>query len=134
MAEDDTPNRGQDDTEDTPIVVPFHDPLPPPPEVHYTRPALGQKKSTAPGNQSSGPGSLGNWSPGAETGSHGAGLAAGTVFGVSIVAGALSGNWIDTHWLHAGTPWATLVMTLVGMAVGFINLQRILSRANRDQK
>ncbi len=38
MAEDDTPNRVDEDEDATPIVVPSHDPLPPPPEVHYTRP------------------------------------------------------------------------------------------------
>lgn len=123
MTEDD-PLPLADEDDGPPPAVPRHEPLPPPPEISYARPILGQKKSSEPGYRSAG----------AETGSHGAGLAAGTTFAVSIVAGVLSGNWIDHHWIHGGTPWATLVMTLVGMAVGFINLQRIMSRANRNQK
>ena len=44
MAENDAPNQLEDEDEG-PLVVPSHAPLPPPPEVYYTRPTLGQKSS-----------------------------------------------------------------------------------------
>lgn len=129
MAEDDTPNRVEDD-KDTPIVVPSHAPLPPPPELHYTRPDSAKKPT---GSKRGGSPSLGGWEDPGEAASHGAGLAAGMTFVVSIIAGAMLGNWIDQRWNHTGMPWATLIMTLLGAAVGFINLKRILDRANRNR-
>jgi len=128
MAEDDTPNRVEDDEDAAPIVVASHDPLPPPPEVHYTRPELGHARPALPGDKP-----LGSWSDSSETVSHGAGLAAGSAFVVSIIAGAMLGNWIDLRWNHTGMPWATLIMTLIGAAAGFLNLKRILDRANRNK-
>lgn len=132
MAEDDTPKRVDEDEDTPPIVVPSHDPLPPPPELHYTRPSLGQK---TPGSSLKGGGnpSLGGWEDPGEAASHGAGLAAGATFVVSIIAGAMLGNWIDQRWNHTGMPWATLIMTLLGATVGFLNLKRILDRANRNR-
>ncbi len=137
MAEDDTPNQAEDE-ETAPIAVPLHDTLPPPPELHYTRPdtrpAAGQMMTPGTGRKSGGSPALGGWDDPAEAASHGAGLAAGTTFVVSIIAGAMLGNWIDQRWNHTGMPWATLVMTLLGAAAGFLNLKRILDRANRKPK
>ena len=131
MAEDDTPKRVEDEDEG-PIRVPSHDPLPLPPEVHYTRPTLG-KKSSSPADLSSG--SSEGWSDPSQVASHGAGLAAGLTFVTSIVAGALLGNWIDKRWeSQSAMPWATLFLTLAGAAVGFVNLQRLTARSNRNNK
>ena len=131
MAENDVPNQLEDEDE-RPLVVPSHNPLPPPPEVHYTRPILGQKSSPSPGLSS---GSSDGWNDPAAAANHGAGLAAGLTFVTGIVGGAMLGNWIDGRWGHPGAmPWATLILTVVGAAVGFVNLQRLSARANRNIK
>ena len=65
---------------------------------------------------------------------HGAGIAAGTTFVVSIIAGAVAGNFIDARWDHTGTPWATIGLLLLGAVAGFINMQRILNRSDRNNK
>ena len=138
MAEDDTPNRVEEDEDSHPIVVPLHDPLPPPPEVHYTRPTIGQV-SPAP-SLFSAAASPRDSQPNDESGSRnalklGSGLAAGTTFTASIVAGFLLGQWVDHHWNHAGgTPWGTLVCSLVGIAAGFLNLFRVISATDRSRK
>ncbi len=131
MAENDLPNQLEDEDEG-PLVVPSHDPLPPPPEVRYTRPTLGQKSSPAPGQSY---GTSEGWNDPSQAASHGAGLAAGLTFVTGIVGGAMLGNWIDQRWeAHSSMPWATLILTLVGAAVGFVNLQRLTARTNRNKK
>lgn len=116
--------------DEAPIIVPSHSPLPPPPVVNYTRPSLGRQPSEE--HHYSGSGRPSSGETGA--GSHGAGLAAGSTFVVGIIAGAMAGNWIDQHYIHSSMPWATLVMTLLGAAVGFSNMLRLLSRSDRTRK
>jgi len=133
MAENDVPNQLEDEDE-APLSVPSHNPLPPPPEVLYTRPTLGKKSSPTSG-LSEESGSTGGWNEPSQAANHGAGLAAGLTFVTSIIAGAMLGSWIDLRWGHpGGMPWATLVLTLIGAAVGFVNLQRLTARANRNNK
>lgn len=116
------------DEDDPTIDVESHDPLPSPPEVHYQRPELGyprhstQDSSAGGGQRPSGPGN------------QGAGLAAGTTFVVSIIAGAVIGNWVDAHYVHAAIPWATIILTILGAVAGFSNMMRLLSRSNRNDK
>ncbi len=125
MAEDDTPNRANEN-EELPLVIPSRDPLPPPPEIDFTRPSLNRRAST----QASVPG--GKADPGLEASSgHGAGLAAGFTFVASVLAGLIAGTWIDAHYNHSSTPWGTIVMTLAGLGVGFTNLFTLLSRGKR---
>ncbi len=116
----------------SPLLVPSHTPLPPPPEINYTRPASASRASLGepPGAQSAHSGK-----PVGDGGavSHGAGLAAGSTFVVSIIAGAMAGNWIDARWNHTAMPWATLIMTLIGAAAGFLNMTRIMARAGRNK-
>ena len=123
MAENDVLNQLEDEDE-VPMTVPSHEPLPPPPEVHYTRPKLGIKSSSATGPTSGGgqPASAVN---------HGAGMAAGLSFVTSVIAGLLAGGWLDQHYIHSTTPWGTLGMTAVGTAVGFTNMFRLMSRGTR---
>jgi F0F1-type ATP synthase assembly protein I len=135
MAENDEPKHLEDRLEDEDMslpTVPTHHPLPLPPEVHYTRPTLGKKSSSQSGFY---PQSSEGWSEPVQAANHGAGLAAGLTFVTSIVAGALLGNWIDQRWdRHSVMPWATLLLTLIGAVVGFVNLQRLTARANRNNK
>lgn len=127
MAEDDTPNWDDKDEDATPIVVPSHDPLPPPPELHFTRPSLNHRAaSQRPGASNSSLGPEQNAASG-----HGAGLAAGLSFVASILAGLLAGTWLDAHFNHTTTPWWTMGMTVAGTGVGFTNMFKLLSRGNR---
>jgi F0F1-type ATP synthase assembly protein I len=133
MAEDDTPNRVKDDEETPQIAVPSHSPLPPPPEIHYTRPTLGQKAVPRPSQTRITSGDPRPHDDASGASSSGMGWGAGLSFGSSIIAGAVIGSWIDKHWNHTGTPWATLIMTLLGTGVGFLNMYRLLVRPKRDR-
>lgn len=125
MAEDDAPKRANED-EETPLVIPSHDPLPPPPEIQFTRPSLNRRASPTLGT------AAGKADPGYEASSgHGAGLAAGFTFVASVLAGVIAGTWLDAHYNHSSTPWGTIVMTLAGLGVGFTNLSNLLSRGKR---
>lgn len=126
MAENNLPNQLEDENE-APLRVPSHQPLPPPPEVHYTRPTLGKKSSHI--SSSAGP-SSGGGEPESEV-NHGAGMAAGLSFVTSVIAGLLAGGWLDQHFIRSTTPWGTLGMTAVGTAVGFTNMFRLMSRGTR---
>lgn len=121
MAEDNTPNRSEED-DAPPLTVPLHDPLPLPPEISFTRPVLNRRSAPSqPPPTGSDPGPSG----------HGAGLAAGLSFVASILAGLLAGTWLDAHYIHSSTPWGTMVMTLAGTGVGFTNMFKLLSRGSR---
>lgn len=128
MAENDPKTQGEDgnENETPPIAVPSHAPLPPPPDVQFTRPAIGRSPLTGQASSSSGGQQ--------DISSHGAGIAAGMTFLVSIIAGATLGSWIDGRWNHTGTPWGTLLMTVLGATAGFINMQRLLTRADRTRR
>ena len=133
MAEEE-PKQAENQDETPRIVVPSHAPLPPPPDVPYSRPTLGR---SAPARRSAGAtgGSLPEQdSEPARLASHGAGLAAGITFATSIIAGAILGNWIDGRWNHTGMPWGTMIMTLLGAAAGFTNMMRLLNRSDRNKK
>lgn len=136
MAED-APNK-EDET--SPLVIPTHSPLPPPPEVHYTRPVSGPKSPGQSGFVPTPPLSRSqNDEPRSQIGSGavklGSGLAAATTFAASLIAGLLIGQWIDHRWNHSGGfPWGTLVFSLAGVAAGFLNLFRVLSATDRGKK
>lgn len=127
MAEDDTPRRAGDDEETPHVVVPSHSPLPPPPEIQFTRPTLDRRVPTPRQTASGSSPSQG----GDEGGGHGAGLAAGFTFVASILAGLLAGIWLDSRFNHTGTPWGVMVMTLAGAGVGFTNMFKLLNRGTR---
>ena len=127
MAEDNTPNRGNEQANEDdlpPLIVPSHDPLPPPPDISFVPPTLGQ---AAPLSQRNNPAKLGISSPQAPSSFNlGTGMSAGITLASSVVVGFLIGQWIDHHW-HLSMPWGTIVFSLTGVAAGFINLFRILS-------
>ncbi len=137
MAEEDTPTRSEEDDDTPPIVVPSHSPLPPPPELHYTRPTSG-KPASAPslplGGQPQRASPENDASPGSGVVKLGSGLAAATTFAASLIAGFLIGQWIDHRWNHGGgLPWGTLIFSLAGVAAGFLNLFRVLSATDRNR-
>jgi F0F1-type ATP synthase assembly protein I len=116
------------------VSVPRAPDLPPVPEIQLHRPSthidkqgghsvtvrVGEDRpsGTAPAKQDG----AGN------AASLGAAMGAGVSFAASIIVGFLIGQWID-HKLgldKGGIPWGTLVMTLGGMAAGFVNLFKLL--------
>lgn len=133
MAE--TPNRAdnQEDDEDVPpLVVPSRDPLPPPPDISFTRPTLGRPAPTSQQPFVDGPNtSRPAGSPGINVGRVGAGLASGLTFGAGVVGGILVGGWLDHHFPRIA-PWGTIVFLLVGIAAGFLNIYRLLSNSERN--
>lgn len=111
-----------------PVVLPRRESYPPPPEIQFKRPELpGSRKSTPP--------ALGAPNPPQEgTAKLGAGLASGVTFAASIIAGFVIGQWVDKRFNHTDFPWGMLVFTLLGAAAGFINLYRLISATDRNQK
>ncbi len=129
------PEREDEDDDTLPVALPPRPNLPPPPEVPYTRPSLGHAApaQTSRSRQSSGsvnqPGT-----PMDNAARMGAGLSAGITLAASVVVGLLIGQWIDRHYNHSTIPWGTLVMTLAGVAAGFLNLFRILGASDKTPK
>ncbi len=129
------PNRANEDNMPPP-AVPSHDPLPAPPDIHYTRPI---PQRTAPGAPHLSPRTVQENESYKGVGSGavklGSGLAAATTFAASIIAGFLIGQWVDHRWNHSGgLPWGTLVFSLAGVAAGFLNLFRVISATDRGEK
>lgn len=122
------------------IEIPQAPTFPPPPEVQFTRPTLGR---AAPGRAFSRPDSTGNLGQPADQqgsdgssggGSHlGAGLVIGVMFPSCVIVGALIGAWIDNRW-PAASPWGIVVMSLAGIAAGFINIFRMIGTIDRPNK
>ena len=123
MAE--TPNRvnkEEDDEDAPPLVIPSHDPLPPPPDISFTRPTLGKAAPLREQNRPSA-GPRGQSAP--SSFNLGTGMSAGITLASSVVVGFLIGQWIDHHW-HLSLPWGTIVFSLTGVTAGFLNLFRII--------
>jgi F0F1-type ATP synthase assembly protein I len=129
MGDDLNLKRDAADDEPPAINIPSHDPLPPPPEISFTRPTIdeGLPRRRAPD---------GTPLPARDDGhtAHlGMGLAATASFGGAIWAGAFLGDQIDKHWPRVA-PWGTIVMGLMGVVAGFYNLYRLLIRPTTGNK
>lgn len=125
----------QEHEEPVPPAFPSRSPLPPPPEIIYTRPLEAPKPSTGPGFGATESRSDDSAQLGSGAVKLGSGLAAATTFAASIIAGFLIGQWIDHRWNHSGgLPWGTIVFSLAGVAAGFLNLFRVLSATDRGKK
>ena len=132
MAEDDTPNREENADETPPVAVPSHDPLPPPPEISFTRPSLGRATPSPTKRAEQDRPAIGGGS-GLAPFNLGVGMSAGITLASSVVIGFLIGQWIDHHW-HLTLPWGTIVFSLAGVTAGFLNLFRILSVSDDKSK
>ncbi len=128
MAEGNAHNSGDDETPAP--ALPSHDPLPPPPDITFTRPTLGQ---AAPLSERKNPPRPGNSAPSSSPLNLGTGMSAGITLASSVVVGFLIGQWIDHHW-HLSMPWGTIVFSLTGVIAGFLNLFRILSVTDDKRK
>jgi len=119
------------------LEVPSTPAFPPPPEVHFQRPSLGRG---APGRAFSRDDPAATLEAeeresGAPRSSHLAtGLVIGITFPTCVVVGAYIGMWFDHRYNPSGTPWATVVMTLAGIAAGFMNIFRMISRTGGKSK
>ena len=126
--------------EEPEIEIPRAPFIPPPPEIHFERPSLGRG---TPGRAFSKPKiDEATGRPVADSGagnsenqpSHlGASLVIGVMFPSCIVVGALIGAWIDKEW-PAAYPWGIIVMSLAGIAAGFLNVFRMLSKLEGPRK
>jgi len=121
------------DNEPSSVTLPPVGELPQPPVVNYTRPVLKQ------GTYALGP----DLHPGVSEAQEkvnsvarmGAGLSASITFASSIIVSVLIGLWLDKHFEpHSSTPWATVVMTVLGFAAGFITFVRISTVADHNTK
>jgi F0F1-type ATP synthase assembly protein I len=133
----DTDDRADNQNEEQPpIIVPSHDPLPPPPDIQFTRPRLGRPESGPRYRELAAKGHASDTGPknADGAGTQGSGLAAGLTFGSSALGGALVGHWIDLRWNHTSMPWGTIGLLAVGGAAGFISMMRILSRSSSGRK
>lgn len=109
------------------IALPPRQSLPPPPEVTYTRPSLGHAApAQTPNSQKLGFGKGDAQTPMDNAARMGAGLSAGITLAASVIVGFFIGQWIDHRFNHSAVPWGTLVMSLAGIAAGFLNLFRIV--------
>ena len=133
-----TPDASGPDGDDTTpqVMLPSREALPPPPQVNYTRPTLAGPQKTTPGPRPSDSSNRQERHSGDSSYTKlGSGLAAATTFVASVVAGLLLGQWIDHRWGQpGGTPWGTLVFSLLGVAAGFLNLFRVLAATDRSEK
>ena len=132
MAEDDTPNREEDADKTPTVVTPSHDPLPPPPEISFTRPSLG-RATPSPTKRAEQTRAATGGGSGPAPFNLGVGMSAGITLASSVVVGFLIGQWIDHHW-HLSMPWGTIVFSLAGVTAGFLNLFRILSVSDDKSK
>ena|SRR5579883_1726548 len=122
------------------IEIPHAPFIPPPPEVRFERPSLGRG---TPGRAFSKPKiddttgrpvTVSDSGDSERQGSHlGASLVIGVMFPSCIVVGALIGAWIDKEWPVA-YPWGIIVMSLAGIAAGFLNVFRMLTRLEQPTK
>ena len=125
MAEEDTPNRDSTDEETPRIAVPSHAPLPPPPEVSYTRPVSKQPPRPAPLTESQ----QTNLSQGVQ--GYGLAITAAITLAVTLLAFVALGQWLDHRYNAGGTPWFTIVGLLIGVVGGFFNMIRLLTGPSR---
>lgn len=134
--EDDDASAGEED--EPQIEVPSAPSFPPPPEIQFERPTLGRGEpgrafsrpkdpidiatsAQADGERESGPSHLG------------VGLVIGVTLPSCIVVGVLIGVWIDREW-PAAQPWGVVVMSLAGIAAGFLNVFRMVMMMDRPRK
>jgi F0F1-type ATP synthase assembly protein I len=120
------------------IDIPPPSTLPYPPDIQFSRPRLGRAGAGRPksGQSVDSESSSGSNAPGDEPyqQSHiGASLVIGVTFPTCVIVGASIGIWIDHRWNPHGTPWGTIVMSLAGIAAGFINIFRVVSMLDRSK-
>lgn len=120
-------NERPEDDEAPPIPFPSRAPLPPPPDIQFTRPTLDRRAPPARPNAGGTPSAP----QGTDGGGHGAGMAAGFSFVASTLAGVVAGGWIDRQFNHTGTPWGVMGMSLAGLGVGLFNMFKLLGRGSR---
>jgi len=132
MADDDHNSVSEENDEKAPTGVPSHDPLPLPPEVHYTRPSSVHRTTPAGQNSRNEYGFQNLSAPSPVR--YATGLAGGITLMSSILAGYWLGSQVDARYIHGTTPWATIVMVLAGTFVGFYNMFRLLNRSDGPKK
>jgi F0F1-type ATP synthase assembly protein I len=124
---------GKSEHQDVPqIPLPSTPKFPPPPEVNYTRPAL--KKGEYALHPDLQVGVSDEQNRVNTVARMGSGMSAGITFASSVIVSVLIGMWIDRRFEPNATPWATIVMTLLGFVAGYMTFLRISSASDRNIK
>jgi F0F1-type ATP synthase assembly protein I len=139
LSQDSSLNDGDADSDERQpmLEVPPTPTFPPPPDISFQRPSLGRG---APGRAFSRDDPAASVEPESGTqetgaGSHlGSGLVIGITFPTCVVVGASIGIWFDHRYNPGGTAWGTIVMSLAGIAAGFLNVFRVVKQMDRRSK
>jgi len=111
----------------------FHDRLPPPPDISYSRPSLSKTPNTgSPGKLAESSGSDQSGRPGVQ--SAGKTAAAGMALAGSLFGGLTLGIWLDSHYGKPGAYLWSVIMTVVGAVGGFLNLMRAMGASGKDRR
>lgn len=107
--------------------------LPQPPIVNYTRPPLKRGQYASRPDEHIG---VSNAQDKINTAARmGSGLSAGITFASSVIVSAVIGVWVDRRFEpHSATPWATIVLSILGFVAGFITFLRITTIADENIK
>lgn len=119
------------------IEIPRAPSIPPPPEIHFERPTLGRgtpgRAFSRPQRDEDGKAVAGPEGEEPAPSHLGPSLVIGITFPACVVVGAGIGIWIDHQW-PAAEPWGVVVMSLAGIAAGFMNIYRVVAMLDRQKK
>ena len=122
-----------EDEEEPAISLPPSASLPPPPEISFTRPALGQERPTPRPAFSSAPNSSGQTPLSQGVQGYGLAITAAITLAITLLAFVALGQWLDHRFGRGGLPWFTILGLLVGIAAGLYNMVRLLNSAGRKK-
>jgi F0F1-type ATP synthase assembly protein I len=119
--------------ETTSVHLPQIGELPEPPVINYTRPVLKRIKYASKPDEHVGFSEAQNKAN--SVAKLGSGLSAGITFASSVIVSVLIGQWLDKHLEPmSSTPWATIIMLVIGFAAGFISFVRISNVGDQNTK
>ncbi len=129
MAEHTLPEENEEPT----VILPPSVSLPPPPEISFTRPALGQERPAPRPAFSSAPTSSGQTPLSQGVQGYGLAITAAITLAITLLAFVALGQWLDRRFGHGGLPWFTIVGLFIGIAAGLYNMVRLLNSAGRKK-
>ncbi len=126
--------RTQPEEDEEPTVsLPPSTSLPPPPEISFTRPALGQERPAPRPAFSSAPNSSGQTPLPQGVQGYGLAITAAITLAITLLAFVALGQWLDHRYGHGGLPWFTILGLLIGIAAGLYNMVRLLNSAGHKK-
>jgi len=122
-----------EEDEEKAVSLPPSASLPPPPEISFTRPALGDKRSAPRPAFSSAPNSSGQTPLSQGVQGYGLAITAAITLAITLLAFVALGQWLDRRFGHGGIPWFTILGLIVGIAAGLYNMVRLLNSAGQKK-